>query len=936
MERELMKKIMNEKRVYIQFLALVLSVGALLLSGAGVNSPGTAAPAQVVVEVPHLTPPEDDDICRSYWYKYPNTRGHDAYLTVNVKDTGPFNSAEWLAEIPDSGYYLVEAFIPAHPSIFWACDINKQFDVNTSNARYTVDHQAGSTLVSRDQSIYNNQWVSLGEYYYRQGDQARVHLTDQTGEDRLTRTVSFSAVRFTWVGEPPHEQYIPQVLHRYGLKVHLTSTWTTDLDGRQKSAFIPFEPMRIFLHIDNQLDEAVVGNLRISRTGTCPQTVVNEIAVIEPGETTFDFYGLAPDLNCRGIYTLTSRLTYQGQEVVQTLPYMVYISHEQAFDKCNIATVGQMQTWWNLSPYMSTNLYIGGVSRACGNLALTAEWVSAVSQQGWQFIPTWVGPQAPCSRYTHKISYIHSVAYNQGRDNADQAYAAAVALGFGPGTSIFADIENYNSNVTDNCRAAVSHFMNGWVERLHELGFRAGGYGGVCSSYISDWWPNEKPWSPANTPDEIWVAHWNRITYDPYAVVGTTLTTCLPNDFWNQNQRIKQYAGDHNETYGGITFNIDSNVLDLPLSKVQGLQAMEDQDELAAAFMDSTPYLGEFQLVSGDKGWAISNGQLFWTEDAGFSWKVIEFPQAGVSPVLGAHFLDELRGWVVFFSGKTGQPLVLSTLSGPEGMWRASSLTALPLGEWDIHSAYFDFINSNTGWLALKLATGTNFSLGELFRTDDGGRTWTLLNVPIGGPVRFIDDQLGWVSGGPGGGDLYETLDGGRSWEPVQLEPALPSNASFKSMPVFLNREEGIMTRTFSRPGDPALEILRTRDGGKTWVLENVFDLPDAASLDSPTMLAYNGEEYLVSPPASEGRLYRFGGRASSFSLLESASLPAGATQVEFVDGTGWTRTSKGSCRGQKPVPGEALNKDSYWSCSLETKLWKTNDRGRTWLDVTP
>jgi photosystem II stability/assembly factor-like uncharacterized protein len=927
-------KIYKANRVWNLFLVFLFVIGGALLITIIGESQGSAAPAQVYIEEPSLTPPYDNDQCTSYWYEFTNILDEKAYLTVNVKDTGPFNSAEWLAEIPVSGYYTVEAFIPAEFLLFWPCSINKEFDSNTSNANYTIDHRAGSTLVSLDQSSVNDDWVSLGEFYYKEGDLARVHLVDQTGEDRLTRTVAFSSVRFTWVSEPPDEQFIPLVFHRYGLKVHIADTWTTDLDGRQKSAFVPFEPMLINIQVDNHLENAVLANIKITSSGLCSETIVDEWALLETGETTFDFPRAAPPANCKGIYTMTSKVIYDGREVEQTLPYLVYVSLEQAFDKCNIGTIGQMQTWWALSPYMAANLYIGGVSRACGNLGLNAEWVSAVHQQGWQFIPTWVGPQAPCSRYFHKIPWSSTAAYERGVLEAELAYEAALELGFGPGTSIFNDIENYGPNASDTCRQAVSSYIDGWTERLHELGFRAGAYGGVCSSYMSDWMPGEEPWSPVNELDEVWIAHWNRPTYDPYAVVATTI--CLSNTYWSPNRRIKQYAGDHNETYGGVTFNIDSNVLDLPLSNVQGgFQALLDEDEVATITMNNSPYLGEFQLVSREQGWTISNGKLFWTDDAGLSWKAIDFPQAGDSPVFGAHFLDELRGLVFLFSGKTGQPLVLSTLSGPQGSWRAFSLD-LPDYAREIHSAYFDFIDPKTGWLSLKLATGSNFSLGELFQTQDGGRTWDQLNLPIGGPVRFVSAEQGWVAGGPGGGELYETKDGGHSWQPVQLAAALSGTVGFKSMPVFLNSEEGVMTRTSSRPGDPVLEILRTRDGGKTWALENHYDLPDGSYLDAPALLTSSGEGYLLTLPSSDSRLSRIAGRIAPFSLLESGSLPAGATHLEFLDDTGWVRTSEGTCRGQKRGLGEALLQDTYWSCSLETKLWKTTDGGRTWLDVTP
>jgi hypothetical protein len=33
---------------------------------------------------------------------------------------------------------------------------------------------------------------------------------------------------------------------------------------------------------------------------------------------------------------------------------------------------------------------------------------------------------------------------------------------------------------------------------------------------------------------------------------------------WANHQRVHQYTGGHNESYGGVTINIDSNAVDGP------------------------------------------------------------------------------------------------------------------------------------------------------------------------------------------------------------------------------------------------------------------------------------------------------------------------------------------------------------------------------------
>lgn len=100
----------------------------------------------------------------------------------------------------------------------------------------------------------------------------------------------------------------------------------------------------------------------------------------------------------------------------------------QGFDICTIPTLSQLQSWWNNSPYQAVNLYIGGVARACPNPALTASYVNQIRQQGWAFIPTWVGPQAPCTTFNNRFSSDVNTAFVQGKDEAYLASASSQSL----------------------------------------------------------------------------------------------------------------------------------------------------------------------------------------------------------------------------------------------------------------------------------------------------------------------------------------------------------------------------------------------------------------------------------------------------------------------------------------------------------------------------
>ncbi|MEW5938340.1 MAG: glycoside hydrolase domain-containing protein [Chloroflexota bacterium] len=241
----------------------------------------------------------------------------------------------------------------------------------------------------------------------------------------------------------------------------------------------------------------------------------------------------------------------------------------QGFDKCEMAGLAQMQTWWNNSPYSAVNLYFGGVSRACANSLLSASFLTQLRAQGWRFIPTWVGLQASCTGYAHRMSSDPAVSYTQGLAEADAAIAAAKSLGLtnpdSSGVVIYLDLEAYNTG-NAGCRAAANAFVNGWTERVQALGNLAGVYGASCGSAPTDWW------SIAHVPDALWVANWygnaGTVSYTPDATVWNA--ACLSNSLWPNHQRLRQYAGTHTETWGGVSFSIDSNVLDGPLSVPNG------------------------------------------------------------------------------------------------------------------------------------------------------------------------------------------------------------------------------------------------------------------------------------------------------------------------------------------------------------------------------
>lgn len=935
-------KVSLPKPFWRGLVVCVITLGGLIQgsqipvqSGAAVDLPAALSAAQIIIEEPELTP-SYQGMCESAWHRYTNDRGNYAYLTLNAQaSSGSTNSGKWRPALPQAGYYLVEAYIPAHPSLYWDCpSLKKWISWDTSNARYTIQHALGQSSVSLNQAPLNNQWVRLGAYAFSAGQNGYVELSDLTGEENVKYSVSFSAMRFTLL----NSMHLPLLTRNPEPVFKLTNIWMADSSGSQRDAFIPGETIRFYGSGFNGTEENSSVKFTWSISGPCgSSTLYDGNKSIQPG-TWLEQQSSAAS-TCLGVYQYTLRVNHNGTISSLQLPFVitnpseVTVSNQQGFDRCNIPTTGQMQTWWTSSPYHVINLYMGGVSRTCANSGLDSVWVATVSQQGWKFIPTWVGPQAPCSRFQHRMSPNATTAYQQGRGEADAAVQAAIRLGFEGDMAIYYDMEGYPNE--SSCRNTVKSFLKGWNERLLELGVRSGVYGSPCTSYVSDW----ASITPA--PDNVWIASWVAKTYDPNATVWGA--SCLSDSLWANHQRLRQYAGDHTETWGGLSLTIDSNVLDGQITTIPGYNRPALLHPAEPADLARPSEIQATQLLSAGQGWALVDGRLLWTANTGHSWRDIT-PASAAAPGLAAVFLDEEQGWLVVQNPKSGQVELLKTGDGGAG-WQSYTVTndAPESQSGPVRAAAVHFLDSQTGWISVRISSSSNFSLGRLFATQDGGQTWSERTLPVWGAVSFVDARRGWVAGGAAGSQLYRTEDGGQNWHQESFAATTGTRSGqfgqhWVSLPVFGNDQAGFLSVTVADPAAPRVEIYATQDRGETWSLAGTIPLRAEALPGSLLPVALTGQSrWVMAAPAGE-QLYTIESAGRPPEQRAAPGLPDGVVELEFVTpSAGWARVQQGSCSGVKPAPGVLPSqKPQAFQCSQQSQLLMTLDAGQTWVNVTP
>ena len=217
------------------------------------------------------------------------------------------------------------------------------------------------------------------------------------------------------------------------------------------------------------------------------------------------------------------------------------------FDACQTPSQTTM-TGWLQSPFRAAGIYIGGANMACSQPNLTATWMSAQTAAGWHIIPIYVGLQAPTNSCgCAPIST--TVAAAQGSAAAADAVTSAEAIGVGPGNPIYDDMEAYNRTVANT--TAVLAYLGAWTATLHADGYVSGVYSSD-SSGILDLVAQYGTAFPE--PDDLWVANWNGSQ--------STIDANIPATEWANHQRLHQYLGGHNDTYGGATLNVDSDYVD--------------------------------------------------------------------------------------------------------------------------------------------------------------------------------------------------------------------------------------------------------------------------------------------------------------------------------------------------------------------------------------
>lgn len=204
--------------------------------------------------------------------------------------------------------------------------------------------------------------------------------------------------------------------------------------------------------------------------------------------------------------------------------------------------------------------------------------------------------------------------------------------------------------------------------------------------------------------------------------------------------------------------------------------------------------LAYIRMQDADHGWAIDSlGRLLKTSDGAAGWQDVSPARIPFTPA-GFFALDDTNVWVTAEVpacyqkdcpfGVITDGTVWHTDNGGQ-TWQASQPFSLSDSGVDVRSVPYyrslamQFIDAQNGWLLVSVDHRMQRDYYRLFRTTDGGATWSRMIDQANGPplaqafgFAFLDSRLGWLVGeGPeeeyDGDFVYKTQDGGATWQSI-------------------------------------------------------------------------------------------------------------------------------------------------------------------------
>jgi len=336
------------------------------------------------------------------------------------------------------------------------------------------------------------------------------------------------------------------------------------------------------------------------------------------------------------------------------------------------------------------------------------------------------------------------------------------------------------------------------------------------------------------------------------------------------------------------------------------------------------PALVDLDMFNELDGWGVSEAEVVRTNDGGVTWYNVTPPDVTETGYgVNVFFLDPNHAWMLKQDNENYPNSGFLHRTADGGItW---TTVTVPFS-----SAHLQFIDRDLGWALADLGVGAGSNAVAVYQTEDGGATWesTYTNdpnlpnaadsLPLGGLKSGIvarDMETAWVSGvtyAPGEIYLYRSDDGGRTW--MRVTVPMPQGAEAFELGIdadqmkFTSAADGFFAVRMA--GEAMQTILyATNDGGETWMLTPAV-IPGAGSMEflsAQEVVLYDGEQFYVTRDAAQ----------SWVTVRPDVAFGESFAGMEFVNTmTGWVITADPTTNHRS--------------------LYRTNDGGAIWFPVIP
>ncbi len=303
---------------------------------------------------------------------------------------------------------------------------------------------------------------------------------------------------------------------------------------------------------------------------------------------------------------------------------------------------------------------------------------------------------------------------------------------------------------------------------------------------------------------------------------------------------------------------------------------------------ESPARLSRFDLMTATSGWVLLEQHLLWTEDGGQTWVDVSPSIPADASVKDVYFLDGSTGWMLWsIMDPDGMPLLQLAHTLDRGAtWAVTDLPLVTEAIPDIEQVEMGWFDAQTGWISVRQGTGTNFSIGALFTTRDGGATWRQSWLPVADRVYFSDPQDAWAVGGPAGDQIFRSQDAGVTWQNVSV-PDAPTGENVTIYPPLVSGEAGLLVTTRLGTAN-TFNVYQLESSSSTWLPAGQIELDGEPGLIGFSIL--DPQNFVAVIPGTNSIVRMSSGRLDV--LKNTDGLSSSITELDMVSmELGWGRS---------------------------------------------